>query len=113
MFRYRLAILAALVSPIGAMAAPVEPEPKIVLAFFMDGKVLRGGRPVDESRLKTDLAGLRKGDQVLVCLQGMNDKVSEAFDRYVVSNAGEFDAKLLTQGRCPPDPATEGKSANR
>jgi len=113
MFRTRLAIIAALVSPISAMAAPAAPQPRIVLAFFMDGKVLRGGRPVDESRLKTDLAALRKGDQVLVCLQGMNDRVSDAFDRYVVKNPGEFEAKLLTQGRCPADPATEGKPADR
>lgn len=108
MFRTGLAVLAALLPPVGAMAAR-RPEPKIVLAVLIDGTVLRGGRPVDESRLKADLVALRKGDQVLVCLQGMNDKVSHAFDRYLVKNAGEFGAKLLTQGRCPPDPATEGK----
>jgi hypothetical protein len=45
MFRTRLAIIAALVSPSSALAAPAAPEPKIVLAFFMDGKVLRGARP--------------------------------------------------------------------
>lgn len=78
MFRTRLAIIAALVSPSSALAAPPALEPKIVLAFFMDGKVLRGGRPVDEVRLKADLAALRKGDQVVVRLQGMNDKVSDA-----------------------------------
>lgn len=91
------------------MAAPAQPEPKIVLAFFMDGQVLRGGRPVDEARLKTDLAALRMGDEILVCLQGMNRNVSDAFDRYVVQNPGEFAARLLTKGRCPADPATEGK----
>ena len=40
-----------------------------------------GCSPVDEVRLKTDLAALRKGDQVVICRQGMNDKVSDAFDR--------------------------------
>jgi hypothetical protein len=29
----------------------------------------------------------------------------------VVKNPGEFEAKLLTQGRCPADPAPEGKPA--
>ena len=114
MFRKRLAILAALASPLGATAAPVAgPEPKIVLAVFMDGRVLRGGRPVDESRLRTDLAALKRGDQILLCLQGMNDKVSDAFDRYVLKNPGEYDAKFLTQGRCPADPATEGERPER
>jgi hypothetical protein len=109
-----LAVLAALACPISATAAPVaEPEPKIVLAFFLNGKVLRGGRPVDEARLKTDLAALQKGDLVLACLQGMNDKVSDAFDRYVMRSPGEFNTKFLTQGRCPADPATEGKPPRR
>jgi hypothetical protein len=106
--------LAALAWPVGVTAAPVAaPEPKIVLAFFMDGTVLRGGRPVDEARLRADLAALKKGDDILLCLQGMNDNVSDAFDRYVLRNRGEYDARIQTQGRCPPDPATEGRPAGR
>jgi hypothetical protein len=109
-----LAVLAALASPISATAEPVaEPEPKIVLAFFMNGKVLRGGRTVDESRLRTELAALNKGDKVVVCLQGMNDKVNEAFDRYIMQSPGGYDTQILTRGRCPADPATQGKSASR
>lgn len=114
MFPTRYAVLAALAFPAVATAAPVAgPEPKIVLAFYMDGTVLRGGRPVDEARLSTDLAALQRGDQIVLCLQGMNDKVSDAFDRYVLKNLGQFDAKVLTEGRCPADPATQGKPAER